>query len=309
MNSKPSLWIKGRIADMARAAGAVAVGFARADEVDASVRACYEKWIAEGRHGSMAYLDRYADVRFDPRLLLPGARTVISMAFPYRPPGGYHHPHIADYALGRDYHTVIKARLAPLVRYIGETTGASSRVCVDTAPILERYWATRAGIGFIGLNRQLIVPGVGSGVFLGELVTTLEVEPDSPLASTCEPDEAPTCARCGRCIDACPGAALADGFDARMCRSYLSIEHRGELPAGASTLGACVYGCDVCQRVCPHNAAEPPEPLAEFYPDPRLLKLDRAALSNLSAGDWRRLTKDSAMRRITIHQLRRNLGI
>ena len=290
MSSALFRWPKGEITARALRLGAVAVGCAEAAPVDDEVRRSYEQWIADGRHGSMAYLARYGDVRFDPRRLLPGARTVISMAFPYRPAGGYHHPHIADYALGMDYHRVLKRRMSELAEFIARNYGAQSRICVDTAPILERYWAQKAGVGFLGRNRQLIVPGVGSGVFLGEVVTTLALEPDAPIAEGC--------GNCGRCIAACPGKALGlNEFDARRCLSYLTIEHRGELPTDVC-FGDCVYGCDVCQRVCMHNAAEPPEALPEFAPDVRLLKLDRDALRNLTPADWRRLTRDSAMRRV-----------
>ncbi len=279
--------------------GAVAFGCAAATEVSRDFRVAYRKWIAEGRNGTMDYLARYGDVRFDPRRLLPGARTVISMAFPYRPAGGYHHPHIADYALGEDYHRVVKRRLAELSRFISENFGAQSRPCVDTAPLPERYWAEVAGVGWRGLNGQIIVPGVGSGVFLGELVTTLELPPDSPLAGDC--------GRCGACRAACPGGAFdGGGFDARRCLSYLTIEHRGEIPADVC-FGESVYGCDICQRVCPHNVGEPPEPLEEFNPDPRLLKLERASFANLTGGDWRRLTACSAMSRVKIGKIKQIL--
>lgn len=302
-------WPWGAILREARSLGAIAAGWSPATAVEDAVRAAYERWISEGANGTMDYLSRYGDVRFDPRLLLPGAKTVISLAFPYRPAGGYHHPCIADYALGEDYHVVLKKRLGRLSEFIFSNFGAQSRICVDTAPILERYWAARSGLGFIGLNRQLIVPGAGSGVFLAELVTTLRcpAEPTPGKATS-------VCSQCRRCIDACPGGALSAApserpysrFDARLCRSYLSIEHRGELPPSPA-LGPCVYGCDICQRVCPYNSMEPPEPLAEFIPDPRLISLDRKALSNLSTGDWRRLTKKSAMRRVTVAKIKKNI--
>lgn len=285
---------------LARQLGAVAAGCAHAEAVEPDAAEAYRTWIAAGCHGTMDYLARYSDVRFDPRLLLPGAQTVISMAFPYRPAGGYHHPHIADYALGQDYHRFLKQRLGTLAEFISDEWGASSRAAVDTAPILERYWAVKAGVGAVGRNRQLIVPGIGSGVFLAELVTTLYLEPDVPL-------DASPCSGCGRCVSECPGNALADGFDARRCRSYLSIEYRGDLDA--SLLGDAIYGCDICQRVCPANASLPPEALAEFRPDERLLALDRDALGSLTAGDWKRLTRGSAMQRIPYRQLLRNLNL
>lgn len=278
-------------------AGAVAVGFAEATRIPVRFINDYNKWIASGFNGSMDYLARLADIRFNPEALLPGVRTVISMAFPYRPVGGYHHPNISDYALGEDYHTVVRRRLLPLVHLLAAEYGAMARICVDTAPLPERYWAVRAGIGFVGLNRQLIVPGVGSGVFLAEVLTSLELPPSRPLASGC--------GECGACVAACPGGALADNcFDARRCLSYLTIEHRGERTDGIFSEAA--YGCDVCQRVCPHNAAEPPEPLKEFRPDPRLLSLGAAALANLSSADWRRLSKGTARTRLRYADFIRN---
>lgn len=303
MNSSLCPWSKGLIRAEALRLGAVAFGCSVAGPVDAEYRRGYERWLAEGRAGSMAYLANYPELRFDPRKLLHGAKTVISMAFPYRPAGGYHHPHIADYALGQDYHYVVKDRLQRLAAFIFEHFGAQSRACVDSAPILERYWAEKSGLGWRGLNGQLIVPDVGSGVFLGELVTTLELAPDAPIEGHC--------GHCGACVRVCPGGAIGpDGsFDARRCLSYLSIEHKGGLPDDVR-FGRRVYGCDSCQRVCRHNRCEPPEPLPEFYPDARLLKLDREALSHLTPGDWRRLTAHSAMRRIPLKQLLKiiNLG-
>ena len=299
MSSSLCLWNKGLVRAEALRLGAVAVGFAEAAPVDEAYAGGYDRWIASGAHGTMAYLARHSGLRRDPRLLFHGARTVISMAFPYRPAGGYHHPWIADYALGRDYHTVLRGRLGILAEFIFNNFGALSRPCVDSAPLAERYWAMRAGIGYIGLNGQLIVPGVGSGVFLAELVTTLSLVPDAPLAGHC--------GRCGACVRVCPGGAIrSDGsFDARRCLSYLGIEHKGELP-DTPRLGKHIYGCDECQRICPHNACEPPEPLEDFYPDPRLLSLDITTIHNLTKGDWRRLSGQSAMRRVRLSQILRN---
>lgn len=286
-------------AEVARIGG-ISWGCARACRADSSWIDAYDAWTAAGRHGDMSYLERYAEVRRDPRMLLPGARTVISIAFPYRPAGGYHHPLIADYALGVDYHEAVRLRLMRLAEYIAENFGAQSRPCVDTAPLPERYWALRAGTGLQGLSGQLIVPGAGTGVFLGELVTTLELPPDRPLEGDC--------GRCGACVRACPGGAIgADGsFDARRCLSYLTIEYREPLPPGTLD-GKVVYGCDICQRVCPHNRCEPPEPLPEFYPDPRLLVLDREAMLSLTKADWRKLVRHSAMKRVKLEKIKENL--
>lgn len=283
----------------AAAAGAVATGFATVEPVREDHLSAFRSWVARGCHGTMDWLALYDNVRRNPALLLPGARTVISMAFPYAPAGGYHHPHIADYALGQDYHTVLRHRLMPLVEMLRSRYGAMSRVCVDTAPILERYWAVQAGVGFIGRNRQLIVPGKGSGVFLCEVLTTHQLPPSQPCTASCE--------GCGMCVRACPGGALcAGGFDARRCISYLTIEHRGPLPHPVP--GERFYGCDVCRRVCPHDAGEPPEPLPEFCPDPLLLSLDSRALRHLTSGDWRRLSAGTARTRLRYRDFLRNLG-
>lgn len=283
--------------ELCRSVGACAVGIARAAAVDCDVADRFCRWISEGRHASLDYMSRNVELRLDPRLLFPGALSIISMAFPYRPAGGYHHPLIADYALGEDYHRVLKLRLAPVVDWLSRQMGALSRVTVDSAPVLERYWAVKSGVGFVGRNHHLIVPGVGSGVFLVEIITSALLRPDEPLVGGC--------ADCGLCQRACPGGALLpDGtLDAGRCYSYLTIEYRGDsefVPESSRQ----VYGCDVCARVCPHNSGEPPEPLLEFYPDHRLLKLDRLTMSKISSGDYRRLFKMSAISRVTVKKMR-----
>lgn len=302
MNSILSLCPESELKALCRRAGACAVGIARAGAVDAEAARYFLRWLADGRHGTMDYMARNVDLRLDPRKLFPGAQSIISLAFPYRPSGGYHHPLIADYALGEDYHRVLRSRLEPVTEWLAAQFGAVSRVTVDSAPVLERYWAAKAGVGFVGRNRQLIVPGVGSGVFLAEIITTCMLRPDGPLSEDC--------GRCGRCVAACPGGALMSGgaLDARHCYSYLTIECRD---AADITMrpGSRVYGCDVCARVCPHNSGEPPEPLHEFSSDPRLLSLDRASLARISSGDFRRLFKASAISRVSVRKMRENAKI
>lgn len=297
MSSSLSLCREIELKSLCRRAGACAVGIARAEAVDDDVADLFCRWLSAGCHGSMAYMERNVDLRLDPRKLFPGAMSIVSMAFPYRPAGGYHHPLIADYALGEDYHKVLPRRLAPVAAWLADRCGAVSRVTVDSAPVLERYWAVKSGVGFVGCNRLLVVPGVGSGVFLVEIITSAVLRPDAPLSADC--------GHCGRCLGACPGGALRpDGsFDARRCFSYLTIEHRGD-PVFVPDASRQVYGCDVCARVCPHNYAEPPEPIEEFRPDPRLLTLDRLTLSKISSGDYRRLFKMSAILRQSVTRLR-----
>lgn len=303
MNSNPCQCNNASVEELARQAGAVAVGFAEAAAVDDATAEGFRRWLAAGCHGSMAYMERYINLRLDPRLLVEGARTVISMAFPYAPVDGYHHPCISDYALGLDYHHVLRARLQPVADAITAAHGGQARICIDSAPVLERYWAVRAGVGFIGLNHQLIVPNMGAGMFLAEIITTAAFTPSAPCTLTCQ--------SCRRCLTACPGHALSalhtplsTDIDARRCVSYLTIEHRGDLPADAN-LGAMVYGCDVCRRVCPHSAGAP-TPLPEFAPRAEVMAHTRSTLAAITAGPFRRLAAGSAMSRISPAQLRRN---
>lgn len=301
MNSSLYPCPEAELKELCRQSGACAAGIARAGAVAPADAARFMGWLGEGRHGCMEYMARNVDLRLDPRRLFPGAMSVISVAFPYRPSGGYRHPLIADYALGQDYHRILKQRLAPVVAWLSGRFGALSRVAVDSAPVLERYWAVRAGVGFVGRNRQLIVPGVGSGVFLAEIITTCFLRPDSPLADGC--------GGCGRCLRACPGGALlpGGGFDARLCWSYLTVECRDT--GFSPDEGRQVYGCDVCARVCPHNACEPPETVPEFRPDPRLLALDRPFLARITSGDFRRLFRSSAVSRVSVQKMRKNAKI
>jgi epoxyqueuosine reductase len=211
----------------------------------AAVGAC-RRWLDAGMHGEMAYMARNAALREDPSGLLPGARSAVVVALNYhRPEAGS----IASYARGTDYHDVVRARLERLLDFVRERRPeVNGRVCVDTAPILERDLAARAGLGWVGKNTSLITPGVGSWFFLGELLLDIEIPPDEPI-----PDH---CGSCRRCLDACPTAAFAGPgvLDARRCISYLTIELKGPIPRQLRPqMGTLIFGCDICQAVCPHN--------------------------------------------------------
>lgn len=193
--------------------------------MEQSVVDSYRCWIAEGCNGSMAYLENYPDKRFDPRLLVPGVRSIVSVALNYAPsrcmPSDA--PQFASYALGKDYHDVVKQKLSQLAERLGLELNDQVRAFCDSAPVLERYWAVRAGLGWIGRNHQLIIPRAGSMFFLGELFLPVEVEYDEPMHSRC--------GTCNRCVEACPTQALqrnADGetckFDGRLCLNYQTIE-------------------------------------------------------------------------------------
>ena len=289
------------VAERARELGFSAVGFARVEDVDAEAAENYSKWISEHRHGDMAYLERYSDIRSNPALLLEGASTVIVAAMNYFPSKRQRLdvPQFAFYAYGRDYHEVVRERLQKLGEFVKENFGGATRACVDTAPIRERYWAVRAGVGFIGKNSQLIIPNRGSFFFIGELLTTVGFEPDEPCSASC--------GDCTACIKACPGHAICSGkrIDARRCLSYLTIEHRGELPDDID-LGDHVYGCDECQLVCPHNLNAEPTDIAEFEPSEKFLALDREAILAMTPTEFSDIFRHSAVRRAKLEGLLRN---
>lgn len=286
--------------------GFEACGFARAERASDDVIACYNKWLADGKNDCMDYASRYGDVRFDPRELLQNAKTVISVALGYFPQikQPINTPRFSYYAYGKDYHDVVRARLFKLATYIKELTGEDSRACVDTAPILEKYWAQQAGIGMIGRNRLLIIPDKGSFFFLGELVTTLDVTPDAPCTLSC--------GNCNRCVEVCPGGALQSNgpLDARKCLSCQLIERRGELPQWvAKAAGNRVYGCDECQLCCPHNASAPHTSVEEFAPSSEFIDITFDSLSQMTHDDFRRIFQHSAVRRVKFEGLQRNVQL
>lgn len=240
--------------------GAAAVGFASAGPVSEDEDRRLRGWLAAGHHAGMAWMERHADLRRDLDNVLLSTRTVISLAFPYAPererPSDL--PYLSRYAYGRDYHEAIRSLLTAVLEQTGILS--SCRLCIDSAPVSERFWAIRAGIGYRGDNGALIVPGIGPEVFLAEILTTIEFEPDSPSNAEC--------LHCGVCLRACPtGALQADGtIDCRSCISYLTIEHRGlwtdpdaiaamNTPAGRNSL----FGCDRCITACPlrNNTTRP----------------------------------------------------
>ncbi len=281
------------------AAGACRVGFAEAVEVDDSDIGRYIAWLRQGKHGGMDYLKRYIDIRRNPVLLLDEAKTVICCAFDYRP--SERHRLFADYALGLDYHEVIRQRLNVAAETIRSRFGGSTRICVDTAPVRERYWAARSGVGFLGLNGQLIVEGIGSKVFLAEILWTEAVEADASRL-----DE--SCCGCRACVSACPGHALdgSGALDAMRCLSYLTIEHRGELPDNIRFDGR-IYGCDICQDVCPYNKnTHGTTAIDEFKPSREFMALDIEDIKTMDPGRFKSIFSHSAVQRAKLSGLRRN---
>ena len=292
------------------------VGLAPAEPVPDEVMACYEHWLREGRQGEMHYLENHLDLRRDPRLLLPGAKTVVSLAMSYNPGQQPTQKGLAWYAQGRDYHDVIRERLKTLLQNTlrtpslqGRAGGGSYRICVDTAPIMEKYWAWRCGLGWIGRNRQLVIPHEGSAFFLSELLLTWEADQyDEPL---CDNPMFSLCGKCKRCLDACPtGALTEEGLDARRCLSYLTIEHHGDLPANTKPLlDECFYGCDRCLRACPHLSKAQPTPVEEFRPSSELLQMTDADWQHLTVEQYRNLFRGSAVKRAKYEGLMRNINM
>ncbi|MDE6286269.1 MAG: DUF1730 domain-containing protein [Muribaculaceae bacterium] len=282
---------------LCRDAGAIAWGVAAAGPVEDADHGIYAAWISSGGHGCLQYMERYPDVRSDPRLLLEGARSIVVCAFSYRRRD--HNPWISDYALGGDYHTVLRECLAPVGAAIERRCGGATRVCVDSAPLRERYWAERAGVGRCGLSGKLLVPGAGSEVFLAEILTTAAIAPTSPLD-----DE--ICTRCGRCVQACPAGAL-DGrgrVDASRCLSCLTVEWRGPLPPGTNLHGR-LAGCDVCSRVCPLSQG-PATSVPGLQPRAEILAMTPSRALALTRGTFKSTFAGTALMRLRLDGLQRN---
>lgn len=294
------------IRKQALSVGFSACGVAPAEPVSNAFAEAYRRQLSQGHHGTMDYLARNLDKRFDPRLLHEGTQCVVSVAMNYFPqrqlaPSQYQ---FAWYAYGKDYHDVVRQRLSQLLeRLQAFYPDLSGRAFCDTAPVPERYWAWRCGLGFIGRNSQLIVPHAGSCFFLGELFLTLPADAyDTPIASRC--------GTCSACIDACPtGALTPDGVDARRCLSYLTIENRGPIPPeAADRMGQCIYGCDCCLKACPHNRFARPTDVPEFAPSDEFLAMTPEAWHTLTPELYRTLFRGSAVKRAKFDGLLRNIN-
>lgn len=351
-------------------------GIAKAEAVDEATARQYRQWIESGRQAEMHYMENHLDKRLDPRLLMDGLKTIVCVALNYCParrlPDGEYQ--IADYALGKDYHDIVKQKLHQLAQTIlapftshpsslspleglGEASHSSPispleglgeashpspppsyRAFSDSAPVLERYWAARAGLGWIGRNRQLIIPphhpsleashqhlspiaptvpslirripsalhhpSGGSKFFLGELFLNIEADRyDSPMKSRC--------GNCSKCLEACPtGAIKADEpcLDASRCLSYLTIENRNDIPEElARKMGDTIYGCDRCQQACPWNRFAQPTSEPLLQPSPALLAMNRDRWHQLSPEEYQQLFKGSAVKRAKYEGLIRNI--
>jgi epoxyqueuosine reductase len=271
------------------------------------------QWIADGRAGEMHYLAGSLDERLDPRVFLPTARSVISLAVVYNssaaaastPTDAPGRASIARYARGDDYHDVLRTRMRALVQWMADTHGAGleALTCVDDGPVQERVFAEQAGLGWIGKNACVINPKLGSWLFLAEIVTNAELECDRPAIDQC--------GTCTRCLDACPTGAIVEPYvvDATRCLSYLTIEQRGEIdPSLRPAIGEQIYGCDICQDVCPWNRRAATSDDEAWRPRDGLLSPTLIDLCVMTDEAWRPLLKGSAMRRAGMRRIRRSLA-
>ena len=286
-----------------------ACGIARAKALEKE-SAHVEQWLENQHEGEMNYLSRNKEKRYDPRLLVEGTRSIVTVLYNYFPKQKLSEDdnfRIAKYAYGTDYHDVLKRKMRQLLERIETQTGKleNCRVFVDSAPVVDRAWAVRSGLGFIGKNTALIHPRKGSFLFIGHLFLPIELQATGkPMTNHC--------GRCTRCLDACPTGALEAPFhiDARKCLSYLTIEYKGDLEGqDPSCFHDWIYGCDICQDVCPYNkkfSIANKEPL--FQPSEALTQLRKKDWEALDRDTFERLFKRSAVRRAGFEGLRRNIN-
>lgn len=277
-------------------------GISRAQRVNKETERKHLEWLRRGCYAGMEYLNNNTEKRLDPRLLVPGVKSIVSVALNYAASNSFDEAELklASYALGRDYHDVVKGKLHQLAAALGLT---EYRVFCDSAPVLERYWAEQSGLGWIGRNQQLIIPHAGSHFFLGELFVMEEVdEYDSPMPNRC--------GICRKCVEACPMNALSgEYFDAEKCLSYQTIENRGELSDEAKQhIGKTFYGCDRCQDACPWNRFAVATDVEEFAPSAELMSMKSEDWARLTIEDYRRLFKGSAVKRAKYEGLMRNIA-
>ncbi len=282
-----------------------------------------EQWLKDNRHGQMKYMENYFDKRLDPRLLVPGAKTVVSLLLNYFPeeehfdklnvtsdtvrlslskPQG-DKPKISKYAYGKDYHFVIKEKLKELVEFIRTNIGdVNGRVFVDSAPVMDKAWAKKSGLGWVGKNSNIINKQQGSFFFIAELIIDLDLEYDSPVADHC--------GTCTRCIDACPTDAIVQPYlvDGSKCISYFTIELKENTPPEMKNkFQDWAFGCDICQDVCPWNRFSKPHNEPHFVPKPEALNLTRKDWEEMTEEVFRKLFKDSPLKRAGFEKMIDNI--
>jgi epoxyqueuosine reductase len=281
-------------------------GISKAVRLDDDARRL-EQWLNKGLHGSMQYMENYFDLRIDPSKLVPGARSVITLLKNYysseqQEPGA---PGISKYAYGKDYHEVIRARLNELISSIRSDIGEiHGRGFVDSAPVLERSWAQRSGLGWVGKNGNLITKQSGSFYFIATLITDLELNYDDPFAKD-------FCGTCTKCIDACPTDAILPGkvIDGSKCISYFTIELKEMMIPGEmkGKFDNWMFGCDTCQDVCPWNRFATATQETGFTPIPEILNLSTSEWDEMTEDQFRKIFKDSPLSRAKYKGIQRNL--
>lgn len=284
--------------------GFLACGISKADFLGEEAPRL-ERWLKAGMHGEMAYMENHFDKRLDPRKLVPGAKSVVSLLLNYFPPeqqqeGSYK---ISKYAYGEDYHRVIKDKLKALHDFITAEIGqVHGRAFVDSAPVLDKAWAARSGLGWIGKNANLLTKEVGSFYFIAELILDLELEADGPVTDHC--------GTCTACLDACPTQAIVQPYvvDGSRCISYFTIELKNQIPTEfKGGWEDWIFGCDVCQDVCPWNRFAKPHKEPRFTPKPELLEMSRGDWEELTAEVFAGLFPKSAVKRTKFEGLTRNI--
>jgi len=304
MTSKDlTLFIKNRALSL----GFESCGIAKAAQLSDSEKTHYETWLAKKHHAGMSYMENHSEKRYDPRLLVEGCRSVIVVTLNYNPVKKQNPeaPQIAGFAYGKDYHDIIRTKLRTLLQEIKDFgIKVHGRAFADSAPIAERYWASQAGIGWIGKNRQLILPGKGSAFLLGELLIDVELVYDTPATNHC--------GNCKRCLDACPTKALNEtsGLDANLCLSYLTIEKRGLFNPMETSLvekSNCLFGCDKCLDACPWNRFSTGNNVPEFQPKEGFLSMKREDFEKMNEAEFNVLFAGTCLERTGFEGFVRNL--
>lgn len=265
-----------------------------------------ENWLNQNMHGEMQYMANHFDKRLDPRLLVDGAKSVISVLYNYytdKKQLDEEAPKISKYAYGEDYHVVVKDKLYQLFEFIKENVGeVNGRVFVDSAPVMDKVWAKKSGLGWIGKNSNLISKQQGSFFFIGEIILDLELPEDGPIKDYC--------GSCTKCIDACPTDAIVEPYvvDGSKCISYFTIELKNEIPNDVKgKFENWVFGCDICQDVCPWNRFSKPHNEPRFEPSLSLLGMTKKEFENLTEETFKKVFKKSAAKRAKFNGLKRNI--
>ena len=299
--------IKEFIKQKANSLGFFYCGFSKATFLEEEAKNL-ESWLNKNYHGKMAYMENHFDKRLDPRLLVEGAKTVISLLLNYSPKEKQlisdDIPKISSYAYGEDYHEVIKEKLKILLNEIKSTYGdIAGRAFVDSAPVMDKVWAKKSGLGWIGKNSNLIHPKEGSFFFIAELIVDIDIEPDGAIKDFC--------GTCTRCIDACPTEAIVSPYVVRgdKCISYLTIELKDEIipTEFKGKMENWIFGCDICQDVCPWNRFSKAHNESKFFPSEKLLNLSSLEWEELNEETFNELFKKSAVKRTKYKGLKRNI--